>query len=239
MHRYSWGEWEKQGLTRLLKKAKNGSSHLSHCLLAQACLTLCNPMDWGILEWVVISSSGASWPRDRSCISYISYSAGGFSACWAISREVHPAPIFTSLLQHWKKNCFIPSEMVCLTWQTSEESIFFQKCGILSSRAQCDSQYCSQPAEAVPSQGSDGGRAGAENLTYDFWLGYRLTRKCESKIILCPTIRFASLENDHIILQNLMQCWEAGQIFSFRLFFIWKKALTFDSSIPVLQGISS
>ena len=101
------------------------------CLLAQSCLTLCNPMDWEILEWVVISSSrGSFWCRDQTCVSYISYTAGGFSACWAISREIHPVPMF-SLLQHWKKNLLHSSEMICLTWQTSEESIFsFKSVGI-------------------------------------------------------------------------------------------------------------
>ena len=58
------------------------------CLMAQSCLTLCDPMDrslWGssvhgilqarILEWVAISSSrGSCWPRDwthTSCVSCI------------------------------------------------------------------------------------------------------------------------------------------------------------------------
>ena len=56
------------------------------CLVAQSCLTLCNPMDCSlpgssvhgifqarILEWVAISfSRGSSRPRDRACISFIS-----------------------------------------------------------------------------------------------------------------------------------------------------------------------
>ena len=54
--------------------------------LLQSCLTLCNPMDCTlpgssvhgflqarILEWVAfILSRGFSWPRDQTCISYIS-----------------------------------------------------------------------------------------------------------------------------------------------------------------------
>ena len=53
-------------------------------LVAQLCLTLCNPMDYGppgssmgilqarILEWVVISfSRGSSWPRDGTSVSCI------------------------------------------------------------------------------------------------------------------------------------------------------------------------
>ena len=211
-------------------------------MLAQSCLTLCNPMDWEILEWVVISSSrGSFWRRDQTCVSYISYTAGGFSACWAISREIHPVPMF-SLLQHWKKKfaSFKWNDMSNMTdlWGIN---IQFQKCGYLSSRPQCDSQHCTQPVEAVPSQGTDGGRAGAENLTYDFWLGYRLTRKCESKIILCLMTQFASLENDCIILQNLStQCWGKQVRYSLSDFSLFeKKSLTFDSSIPILQGISS
>ena len=57
-------------------------------LVAQSCLTLCDPMDCSpsgsslrgvsqarTLRWVVTSSSrGSSWPRDRNCISWI---AGG------------------------------------------------------------------------------------------------------------------------------------------------------------------
>ena len=53
----------------------------------QSCLTLCDPMEDSppgfsvhgilqarILEWVAISSSrGSSQPRDRTCISYVSY----------------------------------------------------------------------------------------------------------------------------------------------------------------------
>ena len=53
----------------------------------QSCLTLCNPMDCGlpgasvhgilqarILEWVAMPSSrGSTRPRDRTCVSYVSY----------------------------------------------------------------------------------------------------------------------------------------------------------------------
>ena len=58
----------------------------------QSCLTLCNPMDCSplgssvhgilqarILEWVAMpSSKGSSRPRDRTHISWISCTAGGF-----------------------------------------------------------------------------------------------------------------------------------------------------------------
>ena len=55
-------------------------------LSLQSCLTLCNPMDYsppgfsvhgilqaGILEWIVMLSSGGSfWPRDQTHVSYAS-----------------------------------------------------------------------------------------------------------------------------------------------------------------------
>ena len=64
----------------------------------QLCPTFCNPMDFAtlwtvacqatqsmdilqarILEWVAMtSSSGSSWPRDWTCVSYGSCSEGGF-----------------------------------------------------------------------------------------------------------------------------------------------------------------
>ena len=82
-----------------------GNSGLSHVLacvyarLLQACLTLCDPVDYSslgssvhgilqarILEWVAMPSSmGSSLPRDWTYISYILCIAGGFfttSATW-------------------------------------------------------------------------------------------------------------------------------------------------------------
>ena len=55
-------------------------------LVSQSCLTVCDPMDCSladssvhgipqvrILEWVAIALSRASsWPRDRTCLSYVS-----------------------------------------------------------------------------------------------------------------------------------------------------------------------
>ena len=83
-----------------------GASKLCMCVLAQSCLTLCNPTNSGwparllfhkifqvrILEWVAISSSrGSSWSRDQTCISCVSYIVGRFfttcpmwEACWQI-----------------------------------------------------------------------------------------------------------------------------------------------------------
>ena len=63
-----------------------------HAKLLQLCLVLCDPMDCSppgslvrgilqarILMWIAMSSSrGSSWPRDWTCISYISRIAGWF-----------------------------------------------------------------------------------------------------------------------------------------------------------------
>ena len=61
-------------------------SFMALCLITQSCPTLCDPMDCSpsgssvhgilqarILEWVAMSfSRGSSWPRNQTCISYIS-----------------------------------------------------------------------------------------------------------------------------------------------------------------------
>ena len=69
------------------------------CLVAQSCLTLCDPVDCSlpgssvhgilqarIVEWVDMPSSrGSSQPRDPTCISCVSCITGGFfttSATW-------------------------------------------------------------------------------------------------------------------------------------------------------------
>ena len=68
-------------------------------VVAQSCLTLCNPMNCclpdsslqeilpaRILEWVAIPfSKGFSWPRDQT---WVSYTADEFFTIWA-TREVH------------------------------------------------------------------------------------------------------------------------------------------------------
>ena len=65
---------------------------------AQLYLTLCNLMNCSlsgssvckilqarVLEWIAISfSRGSSWPRDWTCISWVSCIAGGFFTRWAI-----------------------------------------------------------------------------------------------------------------------------------------------------------
>ena len=72
----------------------------SEMLVAQLCLTLCDPMDCSlpgssvygisqarILEWVSISfSRGSFWPRDQT---QVSCSAGGFFIIWA-TRKAKP-----------------------------------------------------------------------------------------------------------------------------------------------------
>ena len=78
------------------------------CLVAQLCLTLCDPMDcsppgsfvhgilqaW-ILEWDAISSSrGFSPPRDGAQVSYI---AGGFFTVWAIREALNKLGNFQKL----------------------------------------------------------------------------------------------------------------------------------------------
>ena len=83
--------------SRLLSTFTSYHQVLFVCVLvAQSCLTLCDPMDhspWGssvhgifqarILEWVVISfSRGSFWPWDRTRVSCVSY-------------------IFRRILHHW------------------------------------------------------------------------------------------------------------------------------------------
>ena len=73
-------------------------------LVAQSCLTLCDPMDYslpgssvnGILqaripEWVaILISRGSSWPRDQTQVSHI---AGRFFTVWA-TREAKVYAIY-------------------------------------------------------------------------------------------------------------------------------------------------
>ena len=67
-------------------------SPVSACVLSQfqSCPTLCDPMDYSlpgssvheilqarILEWVAMASfRGSSQPRDRTCVSYVSFKGG-------------------------------------------------------------------------------------------------------------------------------------------------------------------
>ena len=76
------------------------------CLVAQLCLTLCDPLDCSppgssvhgilqarILEWVARPSSrGSSQPKDGTLVSFVSCIAGGFFTCWAIGEAPEVAP---------------------------------------------------------------------------------------------------------------------------------------------------
>ena len=78
--------------------------HSCVCLQSlQSCLTLCDPMACGppgssvhgilqarILEWVAISSSrGSSRARDRTHVSYVSYTAGRFFIAESLKLHSH------------------------------------------------------------------------------------------------------------------------------------------------------
>ena len=91
-----------------------GSEEFYKVFVAQSCLTLCDPMDWGlpgcsvyrilqarILEWVAISfSRGSSQPRDQTWVSRI---AGRCFTIWA-TRELSGKELqFWSLLA-WVQN---------------------------------------------------------------------------------------------------------------------------------------
>ena len=68
------------------KKRRGNPNWRVKVLVAQLCLTLCNPMDCSppgfsvhgilqarILKWVaMLSSRGSPWSRDQTCISYVS-----------------------------------------------------------------------------------------------------------------------------------------------------------------------
>ena len=78
----------------IIISSSSSSLMLCWCQVARLCLTLCDPMDCSppgssvhgtlqarIQEWVAISFSRAfSWPRDWSCIFYVS--SIGTSATW-------------------------------------------------------------------------------------------------------------------------------------------------------------
>ena len=101
-------------------------------LVAQSCLTLCDPMDYSppgssvhgilqarVLEWVAISSSrGSSPPRDRTCISCIDRQILCLGATW----EIHD-PVL------WSKNvsmslCIIFRGLIILFWDTLDIHYF-------------------------------------------------------------------------------------------------------------------
>ena len=90
IHTTTWINLEDTMLNEIDQKQKDKyCNSLWDCVLAkslQSCLTLCDPMDCNlpvssvhgilqarILEWVAMPSCReSSWPRDRTCVSYIS-----------------------------------------------------------------------------------------------------------------------------------------------------------------------
>ena len=96
---FNWvwlGRWGSFSVYLLVKGCSISVEDPALCLVAQSCLTLCNPMDYGLaplsmgilqaLEWVAMPSfKGASQPKDRTQVCCI---AGGFFIIWA-TREAH------------------------------------------------------------------------------------------------------------------------------------------------------
>ena len=95
------------------------------CLVAQSCLTLCDPMDCSlpgfsvrgilqvrILEWAAISfSGGSSWPRDQTQVSCI---AGRFFTIW----DACEAPKCLQLKTiFWFPLHLSPLPGVCFWWE--------------------------------------------------------------------------------------------------------------------------
>ena len=84
-------EWQQETNTSVLKTRRLADRVLAPSRVRAkplpSCLTLCDPVDHSlpgssvhgtlqarILEWVAVpSSEGSSQPRDRTCISYVSY----------------------------------------------------------------------------------------------------------------------------------------------------------------------
>ena len=99
--------------------------------VAQACLTLCNPMDHSIpvssvhgifqarvLEWVAISfSRGSYWPRDRTRVSHI---AGRRFTIWA-TREATRSQGHINKYSYCLKTAIIPGSVIVSDLLFSEE----------------------------------------------------------------------------------------------------------------------
>ena len=101
----SWGLYFPVEWFRLSEGRVLGCACGRGCAPAQLCLILCDPMDCSspgssvhgvsqarMLEWVAISSSrGSSQPRNWTPISWVSWIAGRFFTCWAISAVLYGA----------------------------------------------------------------------------------------------------------------------------------------------------
>ena len=104
--------------------------------VTQLCLNLCDPMDCSppgssvcgilqarILEWVAISSSrGSSWPKDRTQVSFVSCTAGGFFTTESLDK-----PLLASTLGQKDTHCYILS-CRCENSLTLPSSLFSTRC---------------------------------------------------------------------------------------------------------------
>ena len=111
-----------------LRGSGDGSLLILTVLVAQSCLTPCDPMDCrppgssvhgilqaGILEWIAIPfSRGSSQPRDRTWVSCI---AGGFFSIWTVQAQQDLLPTRDSVwsLNHmsWGRS-FLDGVQICL-----------------------------------------------------------------------------------------------------------------------------
>ena len=108
---------KRRGTTKTAGKQWTNSNKYERVLVAQSCLTLCNPMDYNlpdscvqgilkgrILEWVSIPfSRGSSWSRDQI---WISHTAGRFFTIWATREENELNSQKTERVNGLKKNLF-------------------------------------------------------------------------------------------------------------------------------------
>ena len=113
--------WQEQNVYQKEGSDSFSKNYNHHAwIVAQLCLTLCDPMDCSLpgslvhrisqarmLEWVVISSSrGSSWPRDWTCVSCISCIGKQILYYWATweAQNYHRTQQFYSLSEKKKKN---------------------------------------------------------------------------------------------------------------------------------------
>ena len=130
----SWDQYEGDCLLKLCSEPRKRVYLLvSGGLVAQSCLTLCDPMNCSpsvssihgilqarILEWIAIPfSRGSSWPRDQTQLSCI---AGRFFTIWATGK------ILTYCCQ------FIEKNMLKDTNEMSDKQIHWGRSGKLLSR---------------------------------------------------------------------------------------------------------
>ena len=106
-HMKPWSFW----VSFLFKVSNSVTIHSPVCvcvyMCAQSCLTLCDSMDcslpWStvhgvlqarILEWVALPfSRGTSWPRDWTCVSYVSCIGR-----WVLYHNHHPGSTYQDFI---------------------------------------------------------------------------------------------------------------------------------------------